>query len=148
MHRDYLISKFEQAKSLCGTTDKNPVSGVHFEPCLPASVESRAVPSHVHLRTLSCSLMFNHIASTMIYLIVQHPLDPQFPKKKLLEDWRQSSMSMFPIECFRSGHSEAAEDEAPGKAHVRSFLSNAGVVRSSYHSFRYLQTTVTYTIFS
>jgi hypothetical protein len=49
-------------------------------------------------------------------------------------------MGMFLIECFRSGHSEAAEDEAAKyyyKAHVRSFPSNADV---------YLQTTVTYTI--
>ena len=101
--------------------DKNPVSGVHFEPCLSASAESRAVPSRVHLRTLSCSLMFDHIASTMIYLIVQHPL-ATVSKRKLLQDWWRSGMSMFPIECFSSGHSEAAEDEAPDKAHVRSFL--------------------------
>lgn len=55
-------------------------------------------------------------------------------------------MGMFLIKCFSSGHSEAAEDEAPNKAHVRSFLSNADVICSSHHTFRYLQTTVTYTI--
>jgi hypothetical protein len=44
-------------------------------------------------------------------------------------------MGILLIECFRSGHSEATEDEAPDKAHVRSFLSHADVVRSTYHTF-------------
>ena len=129
MHHDYLISKFEQTKHRCGTTDKSPASGVHFDPVSQLPRNLALSPLMFTCVPFPAALMFDLTASTMIYLIVQHPPNPRFVRN-LLE-----GMDMFLIECFHSGHSEVAEDEAPDKAHVWSFLSNAGVVRSSYHNF-------------